>query len=138
MLSPKKRKYRKSFKLKQKNILVYDTSVFGSCALKAIDKGRINSRQIEAARRAIRRKLNRDGRLWIRIFPDIPVTSKPTEVRMGKGKGSLSYWAAQIKPGTILFEIDGVPIELARQALAYGAGKLSIKTKFFKKIQHII
>merc|ERR1712166_690583 len=108
-------------------------SFFGLYVLKALEVGRISNRQIEAARRAITRKLKREGRLWIHIFPHIPVTSKPTEVRMGKGKGALSYWAAQIKPGKLLFEIDGVSLELAKQALAYGAGKLPLKTKFVKK-----
>ena len=110
MLQPKRTKYRKQF------------------------KGRVNARQIEAARRAITRHMKRAGRVWIRIFPDVPVTSKPTEVRMGKGKGSVDYWAAKVKPGRIMFEIDGVSEELAREALRLGAAKLSVKTRFVQRI----
>jgi large subunit ribosomal protein L16 len=138
MLSPKRTKFRKSFKYKPKNIVVQNELYFGLYALKALETGRITSRQIEAARRAITRKLKREGRVWINIYPHIPVTSKPTEVRMGKGKGNFSYWAAQVKPGKILFEIDGVSLELAKQALAYGAGKLPLKTRFVQKINYII
>jgi len=138
MLSPKRTKFRKSFKYKPKNILLEEDLHFGLYGLKALEIGRITNKQIEAARRAITRKLKREGRLWIHVFPHIPVTSKPTEVRMGKGKGALSYWAAQINPGKLLFEIDGVSIELAKQALAYGAGKLPLKTKFVQKTNHLI
>jgi len=138
MLSPKRTKFRKSFKYKPKNNSLQNKLFFGLYGLKALEVGRISNRQIEAARRAITRKLKREGRLWIHIFPHIPVTSKPTEVRMGKGKGALSYWAAQIKPGKLLFEIDGVSLELAKQALAYGAGKLPLKTKFVQKTNHLI
>ena len=107
---------------------------FGSYGLKAQEPDRVNARQIEAARRAITRHMKRAGRVWIRIFPDVPVTSKPTEVRMGKGKGSVDYWAAKVKPGRIMFEIDGVSEELARAALRLGAAKLSVKTRFVQRI----
>lgn len=131
MLSPKRTKYRKTFKnfpttLKYSNNQLVD----GSFALKSLAFGRITAKQIEAARRAITRKIKRKGKLWIKIFPQIPVTSKPTEVRMGKGKGTLSYWCQPLKPGTILFELDGVSRELAQQALILGSNKLPIKTKF--------
>ena len=98
--------------------------------LKAHEPERVTARQIEAARRAITREMKRAGRVWIRIFPDVPVTSKPTEVRMGKGKGAVDYWAARVKPGRIMFEIDGVTEEIAREALRLGAAKLSVKTRF--------
>ena len=107
---------------------------FGSYGLKAQEPERVTARQIEAARRAITRHMKRAGRVWIRIFPDVPVTSKPTEVRMGKGKGSVDYWAAKVKPGRIMFEIDGVSEELAREALRLGAAKLSVKTRFVQRI----
>jgi large subunit ribosomal protein L16 len=132
MLTPKRTKYRKSFKLKPKGLDDGKKLSFGVYGLKAMESARITNRQIEAARRAITRKMKREGRLWIHIFPHTPVTSKPTEVRMGKGKGSISYWAMPIKAGKILFEIDGVPMELAKQALKYGSGKLPILTKFIE------
>jgi len=138
MLSPKRTKYRKSFKLKPKGNMVSNDLHFGAYGLKALESGRITNKQIEAARRAITRKMSREGRVWIHLFPHIPVTSKPTEVRMGKGKGSLSYWAALTKPGKILFEVDGVSMELAKQALSYGAGKLPLRTKFIQKIDYVI
>jgi large subunit ribosomal protein L16 len=138
MLSPKRTKYRKSFKHKPTGIAPNPSLVFGSSGLKSLESGRITNRQIEAARRAITRKMKREGRIWIHIFPHIPVTSKPTEVRMGKGKGSLSYWAAPIKPGKLIFEIDGISKELAKQALSYGAGKLPVKTKFITKTDFVI
>jgi large subunit ribosomal protein L16 len=138
MLSPKRTKYRKSFKLKPRETTINSQLHFGLYGLKALETGRITNRQIEAARRAITRKMKREGRLWIHLFPHIPVTAKPTEVRMGKGKGAISYWAAPTRSGKLLFEIDGVPIELAKQALSYGAGKLPIKTKFVSKIDYII
>jgi large subunit ribosomal protein L16 len=138
MLSPKRTKYRKSFKLKPKGNMVYTDLHFGAYGLKALESGRITNKQIEAARRAITRKMSREGRVWIHLFPHIPVTSKPTEVRMGKGKGSLSYWAALTKPGKVLFEVDGVSMELAKQALSYGAGKLPLRTKFIKKTDYVI
>lgn len=140
MLSPKRTKFRKSFKYTKKKGIVSNNNIFnfGSFGLKSLETGRISNRQIESARRAITRKMQREGRLWIHIFPHISVTSKPTEVRMGKGKGSVSYWAALIKPGKLLFEIDGISMELAQQALRYGAGKLPIKTRFIKKTDHFI
>ena len=138
MLSPKRTKYRKSFKLKPKGNTTYNDLHFGAYGLKALESGRITNKQIEAARRAITRKMSREGRVWIHLFPHTPVTSKPAEVRMGKGKGSLAYWAAITKPGKILFELDGVPMELAKQALSYGAGTLPIRTKFIKKTDNVI
>lgn len=129
MLSPKKVKFRKTFKNIPKSIKISDNKLnFGSYALKSLSFARIKSKQIESARRAITRKLKRKGKLWIKIFPHIPVTSKPTEVRMGKGKGSLAYWSSSVRPGLILFEIDGVSKDLAKQALLLGANKLPIKT----------
>lgn len=133
MLSPKRTKYRKSFKLKPEGLTEFKGLAFGAFGLKAMESTRITNKQIEAARRAITRKMKREGRVWIHVFPHIPVTSKPTEVRMGKGKGSVSYWSMPIKPGKILFEIDGVSMELAKQALKYGAGKLPIQTKFIQR-----
>lgn len=138
MLFPKRTKYRKSFKFKPKKNIIFNDLNFGAYGLKALESGRITNKQIEAARRAITRKMSREGRIWIHIFPHIPVTSKPIEVRMGKGKGSLSYWASIIKSGKLLFEVDGVSTELAKQALNFGAGKLPLRTKFVKKTDTII
>ena len=107
---------------------------FGQFGLKAMEPERITARQIEAARRAITRQMKRQGRVWIRIFPDVPVSKKPTEVRMGKGKGSPEYWAARVKPGRIMFEIDGVAEDIAREAMRLGAAKLPIKTRFIQRI----
>jgi len=109
------------------------TISFGSYALKALDSHWITDRQIEAARQALTRHMKREGNVWIRIFPDKPITNKPAEVRMGKGKGNLEYWAAVVKPGRILFEVDGVSEEVAKGALALAAGKLPIETKFIKR-----
>jgi len=135
MLQPKRTKYRKQFKGRIKGAAKGGSDLnFGSYGLKAQEPDRVNARQIEAARRAITRHMKRAGRVWIRIFPDVPVTSKPTEVRMGKGKGSVDYWAAKVKPGRIMFEIDGVSEELAREALRLGAAKLSVKTRFVQRI----
>ncbi|GAB5461338.1 MULTISPECIES: 50S ribosomal protein L16 [Hoeflea] len=135
MLQPKRTKYRKQFKGRIKGVAKGGSDLnFGSYGLKAQEPDRVNARQIEAARRAITRHMKRAGRVWIRIFPDVPVTSKPTEVRMGKGKGSVDYWAAKVKPGRIMFEIDGVSEELAREALRLGAAKLSVKTRFVQRI----
>lgn len=135
MLQPKRTKYRKQFKGRIHGVAKggYDLA-FGAYGLKAQEPDRVNARQIEAARRAITRHMKRAGRVWIRVFPDVPVTSKPTEVRMGKGKGSVDYWAAKVKPGRIMFEIDGVPEDLAREALRLGAAKLSVKTRFVQRI----
>ena len=130
MLQPKKTKYRKAFKGRIHGAAKGGFSLnFGSYGLKTLEPERITARQIEAARRAITRHMKRQGRVWIRIFPDVPISSKPTEVRMGKGKGSVDFWAAKIKPGRIMFEIDGVGEEIAREALRLGAMKLPIKTR---------
>jgi len=130
MLQPKRTKFRKQFKGKIHGIAKGGyTLTFGSYGLKALEPDRVNARQIEAARRAITRSMKRQGRVWIRIFPDLPVTSKPTEVRMGKGKGSVEFWACKVKPGRIMFEIDGVSDDIAREALRLGAAKLPVKTK---------
>ena len=135
MLQPKKTKYRKAFKGRIHGSSKGGFSLnFGSYGLKAVEPERITARQIEAARRAITRHMKRAGRVWIRIFPDLPVTSKPTEVRMGKGKGSVDYWACRVAPGRIMFELDGVPEDVAREALRLGAAKLSVKTRFIQRI----
>ncbi len=131
MLQPKRTKFRKQHKLRNTGIAVRGSSVsFGEYGLKSVDRGRITARQIEAARRAISRHCKRDGKMWIRIFPDKPITKKPLEVRMGKGKGSVEYWIAQIKPGTMLYELQGVSETLAREAFTLAAAKLPVKTKF--------
>ena len=136
MLQPKRTKFRKAHKGKIHGNAKGGTSMaFGQFGLKALEPDRINARQIEAARRAITRHMKRAGRVWIRIFPDLPISSKPTEVRMGKGKGSPEYWAARVAPGRIMFEIDGVSEPIAREALRLGAMKLSVKTKFVQRIQ---
>ena len=135
MQSPKRTKYRKQHKGRIHGVAQAGTSLnFGAYGLKATQPERLTARQIEAARRAITRHMKRAGRVWIRIFPDLPVTSKPTEVRMGKGKGSVDYWAARVKPGRIMFEIDGVNEEIAREALRLGAAKLPVKTRFVQRI----
>src|SRR5436190_11759986 len=135
MLSPKKTKYRKQFKGRIHGLAKGGFTLnFGSYGLKAVEPERITAREIEAARRAITREMKRQGRVWIRIFPDVPVTGKPTEVRMGKGKGAVEYWAARVKPGRIMFEIDGVSETTAREALRLGAAKLSVKTRFLQRI----
>ncbi|MAZ84863.1 MAG: 50S ribosomal protein L16 [Hoeflea sp.] len=135
MLQPKRTKYRKQFKGRIKGVAKGGSDLnFGSYGLKAQEPERVTARQIEAARRAITRHMKRAGRVWIRIFPDLPVTSKPTEVRMGKGKDSVDYWAARVKPGRIMFEIDGVNEEIAREALRLGAAKLPVKTRFVQRI----
>ena len=107
---------------------------FGSYGLKALTPERVTARQIEAARRAITREMKRAGRVWIRIFPDVPVSDKPAEVRMGKGKGAIEFWVARVKPGRIMFEIGGVPEEVARKAFELGAAKLPVKSKFVKRL----
>ena len=135
MLQPKKTKYRKQFKGRISGAAKGGTDLnFGQFGLKALEPERITARQIEAARRAMTREMKRAGRVWIRIFPDVPVTSKPTEVRMGKGKGAVDYWACRVKPGRIMFEIDGVSEETAREALRLGAAKLSVRTRFVQRI----
>ena len=130
MLQPKRTKFRKAHKGRIKGEAKGGTDLnFGSFGLKADEPERITARQIEAARRAMNRYMKRQGRIWIRVFPDLPVTQKPTEVRMGKGKGSVEYWAAKVKPGRIMFEIDGVGEAVAKEALRLGAMKLPIKCR---------
>lgn len=131
MLQPKRTKHRKMQKGRMKGETKRGASIsFGSYALKALDSHWITDRQIEAARQALTRSMKREGNVWIRIFPDKPITKKPAEVRMGKGKGNLEYWAAVVQPGRIIFEIDGVSEEIARKSLSLASGKLPIKTKF--------
>ncbi len=131
MLQPKRTKFRKQHKGKNNGTAIRGSSVsFGEYGLKATSRGRITARQIEAARRTITRHVKRGGKLWIRVFPDKPITKKPLEVRMGKGKGSVEYWVAQIKPGTMLYEIQGVSEDLAREAFKLAAAKLPVKTTF--------
>ena len=135
MLSPKRLKFSKQHKGRINGNAKGGTELsFGSFGLKALSPDRITARQIEAARRAITRQMKRAGRLWIRIFPDVPVSDKPAEVRMGKGKGSVEYWCARVHPGRILFECEGIDEETAREAFALGAAKLPIKTKFIKRL----
>mgnify|MGYP001323551677 CR=1 FL=1 len=134
MLQPKRTKYRKQFKGRIHGAAKGGSDLaFGEYGLKAQEPNRVNAREIEAARRAITRHMKRAGRVWIRVFPDVPVSSKPTEVRMGKGKGAPEYWAARVKPGRIMFEIDGVPHAVAEEALRLGAAKLPIKTRFVSR-----
>ena len=134
MLQPKRTKHRKVQKGRMKGDAKRGTTIaFGSYALKALEDHWITDRQIEAARQALTRHMKREGNVWIRIFPDKPITNKPAEVRMGKGKGNLEYWAAVVKPGRIIFEIDGVSEEVAQGALKLAAGKLPIATKFIKR-----
>jgi len=135
MLQPKRTKYRKQFKGRISGEAKGGTELnFGSHGLKAVEPERLTARQIEAARRAITREMKRAGRVWIRIFPDVPVSKKPTEVRMGSGKGAPEYWVAKVKPGRIMFELDGVTDEVARSALMLGAQKLPIKTRIVKRL----
>ena len=135
MLQPKRTKFRKQHKGRIHGNAKGGTMLnFGSYGIKAMEPERITARQIEAARRAITRHMKRAGRVWIRVFPDVPVSSKPTEVRMGKGKGSPDYWACRVKPGRVMFEIDGVSEEVAREALRLGGRKLPIKTRFVQRI----
>ena len=131
MLQPKKTKYRKQQKGKIKgNAQRGSQSAFGSFGIKSMDEGFLTSRQIEAARIAVTRYMKREGKVWIRVFPDKPITSKPAEVRMGKGKGALDHWVAVIRPGRVLFEAEGVPYDVAKEALRLAAQKLPLKTKF--------
>jgi len=135
MLQPKKTKFRKQFKGRIHGVAKGGTNLdFGQFGLKAVEPERITARQIEAARRALTRHMKRAGRVWIRIFPDVPVSSKPAEVRMGKGKGAPELWVCRIKPGRIMFEIDGVSSAIAREALTVAAAKLPIKTRFVQRI----
>ena len=135
MLSPKRTKFRQAHKGRIHGLAKGGTTLnFGAFGLKALEPERVTARQIEASRRAITRAMKRAGRVWIRIFPDVPVSTKPAEVRMGSGKGSPEFWVARVKPGRIMFEIEGVPPDIARQALALGAAKLPIKTKFVTRV----
>ena len=135
MLQPKKSKFRKAFKGRIHGQAKGGFALnFGSHGLKAVEPERLTARQIEAARRAITRHMKRAGRVWIRIFPDVPVTKKPAEVRMGSGKGSIELWACRVKPGRIMFEIDGVTDQVAREALLLGAAKLPIKTRVVTRL----
>jgi large subunit ribosomal protein L16 len=136
MLQPKRTKYRKAHKGRIHGLAKGGTELnFGAFGLKALEPERVTARQIEASRRAITRAMKRAGRVWIRIFPDVPVSRKPAEVRMGSGKGSPEFWVCRVKPGRILFEIDGVPTPVAREALTLGAAKLPIKTRFVSRIE---
>src|SRR6056297_985825 len=131
MLQPKRTKFRKMQKGRIKGNAARGTSIaFGSFAIKTMDEGFLTSRQIEAARIALNRYMKREGKVWIRIFPDKPITSKPAEVRMGKGKGAPSHWVAVVRPGRIMFEADGIPMEVAKEALRLAAQKLPVRTKF--------
>jgi large subunit ribosomal protein L16 len=135
MLQPMRTKFRKAHKGRIHGLATSGaTLAFGQYGLKAVEPERITARQIEAARRALTRHMKRSGRVWIRIYPDVPVSKKPLEVRMGSGKGAPEFWVARVKPGRILFEIDGVPLGVAREALALAAAKLPIKTRFIERI----
>ena len=135
MLQPKKTKFRKAHKGRIHGLATSGATLsFGEYGLKAMEPDRITARQIEAARRAMTRHMKRSGRVWIRIFPDVPVSKKPAEVRMGSGKGTPELWVARVKPGRVIFEIDGVPIQLAKEAQALAAAKLPIKTRFVARI----
>ncbi|GAB2894649.1 50S ribosomal protein L16 [Microbulbifer echini] len=134
MLQPKRTKFRKVQKGRNRGLSQRGSKVsFGEFGLKATGRGRITARQIEAARRAMTRHVKRGGKIWIRVFPDKPITNKPLEVRMGKGKGGVEYWVAQIQPGKVLYEMEGVTEELAREAFALAAAKLPVKTTFVKR-----
>ncbi len=135
MMSPKRTKFRKAHKGRIHGLAKGGTTLnFGAFGLKALQPERVTARQIEASRRAITRAMKRAGRVWIRIFPDVPVSTKPAEVRMGSGKGSPEFWVARVRPGRIMFEIDGVPADVAKEALTLGAAKLPIRTKFVTRI----
>jgi len=135
MLQPKRTKYRKAFKGRIHGAAKGGFNLdFGAYGLKAMEPDRLTARQIEAARRAITRHMKRAGRVWIRVFPDVPVSKKPAEVRMGSGKGAPEFWAARVKPGRVLFELDGVPVTVAREALELAAAKLPIKTRFVARV----
>jgi len=134
MLQPKRTKFRKQFKGRNRGLAQRGSKVsFGEFGLKAIGRGRLTARQIEAARRAMTRHIKRGGKIWIRVFPDKPITEKPLEVRMGKGKGGVEYWVAQIQPGKVLYEVEGVPEDIAREAFALAAAKIPVATTFVKR-----
>ncbi|MEQ1617890.1 MAG: 50S ribosomal protein L16 [Terricaulis sp.] len=136
MMQPKKTKFRRAHKGRIKGNTKAGAALnFGQFGLKALEPNRVNAREIEAARRAITREMKRQGRVWIRIFPDVPVSQKPVEVRMGKGKGAVEYWAARVAPGRIMFEVDGVPEVIARESLRLGAAKLSVRTKIIARME---
>ena len=138
MLQPKRTKFRKQFKGRIRGKATSaNTLDYGEYGLKAMEPDRITARQIEAARRAITRAMKRQGRVWIRMFPDIPVSKKPAEVRMGSGKGSPEFWACRVKPGRVMFEVDGVSSVTAKEALGLAAAKLPIKTKFVTRLGHV-
>ena len=135
MLQPKRTKYRKAFKGRISGAAKGGFNLdFGSFGLKALEPERLTARQIEAARRAITRHMKRAGRVWIRVFPDVPVSKKPAEVRMGSGKGAPEFWVCRVRPGRVLFELDGVPVTVAREALDLAAAKLPIKTRFVARV----
>ena len=135
MLSPKNTKYRKAHKGRIHGKAKGGNKLdFGAYGLKAVGPARITARQIEAARRAMTRQMKRAGKLWIRIFPDVPVSKKPTEVRMGKGKGTPEFWICRVKPGRVMFELDGVPVEVAREACRLAAAKLPVQTRFIARL----
>jgi large subunit ribosomal protein L16 len=135
MLQPKRTKFRKQMKGRNRGLAHRGSSIsFGEYGLKAIGRGRLTARQIESARRALTRHVKRGGKIWIRVFPDKPITQKPLEVRQGKGKGSVEYWVAQIQPGKVLFEIEGVSQKLAEEAFSLAAAKLPFATKFAKRV----
>ena len=134
MLQPKRTKFRKQFKGRNRGLALAGSKVsFGEFGLKATERGRLTARQIEAARRTITRKIKRGGKIWIRVFPDKPISKKPLEVRQGKGKGNVEYWVAQIQPGRVLYEIEGVAEEIAREAFRLAAAKLPMKTTFVSR-----
>lgn len=138
MLQPKKVKHRKVQKGRIKGLAQRGSTVsFGSFGIKALEMGRLTSRQIEAARIAMTRRMKREGQVWIRIFPDTPITNKPAEVRMGKGKGALDHWVCKIRPGRILYELDGVELSVAKEALRLGAQKLPVKCKFVTRKDYV-
>ena len=135
MLQPKKTKFRKAHKGRIHGVASSGAALsFGQFGLKAMEPERVTARQIEADRRALTRHMKRVGRVWIRVFPDVPVSKKPAEVRMGSGKGAPEFWAARVKPGRVLFELEGVPVTVAREALALAAAKLPIKTRFVARV----
>jgi large subunit ribosomal protein L16 len=136
MMQPKKTKFRRAHKGRIRGNTKAGAALnFGEYGLKALEPNRVNAREIEAARRAITREMKRQGRVWIRIFPDLPVSKKPIEVRMGKGKGAPEFWAARVAPGRIMFEVDGVPEAIARESLRLGAAKLSVRTKIISRME---
>jgi len=135
MLSPMRTKYRKAHKGRIHGLATSgQTLAFGAYGLKAMEPARITARQIEASRRAITRQMKRSGRIWIRIYPDVPVSKKPAEVRMGSGKGTPELWVCRVKPGRIIFEVDGIPVDVARHAMSLAAAKLPIHTKFVERV----